>query len=253
MNNRIIRKAIFILLPVTVWICFYCIFHDELSAGVTPVFTLLISFASVLSIAGLFYLLYSITNDTLKDARQEAELLALNQQQKLKEQQNQTLASRRQQTLSLQENVQRDLHTYETLMDNGQYEEAARCLEKLTSTFQKERFHPICQDSLINAILADKRFLAMQKNIKVTYEVLLPEKSNIPSSELSSIFFNLLDNGIESCNASGSEAPFISVTSKMSAGFLTVHMQNSKDPARPFNHKTSKKRYPQPWIRPVHN
>ena len=125
MNNRIIRKAIFILLPVTVWICFYCIFHDELSADVTPVFTLLISFASVLSIAGLFYLLYSITNDTLKDARQEAELLALNQQQKLKEQQNQTLASRRQQTLSLQENVQRDLHTYETLMDNGQYEEAA--------------------------------------------------------------------------------------------------------------------------------
>ena len=64
MNNRIIRKAIFILLPVTLCICFYCIFHDELSAGVTPVFTLLIFFASVLSIAGLFYLLYSITNDT---------------------------------------------------------------------------------------------------------------------------------------------------------------------------------------------
>ena len=77
---------------------FYCIFHDELSAGVTP-FYASYSFASVLSIAGLFYLLYSITNDTLKDARQEAELLALNQQQKLKEQQNQTLASRRQQTL----------------------------------------------------------------------------------------------------------------------------------------------------------
>ena len=53
MNNRIIRKAIFILLPVTICICFYCIFHDELSAGATPVFTLLMSFASVLSIAGL--------------------------------------------------------------------------------------------------------------------------------------------------------------------------------------------------------
>ena len=43
MNNRIIRKAIFILLPVTICICFYCIFHDELSAGATPVFTLLMS------------------------------------------------------------------------------------------------------------------------------------------------------------------------------------------------------------------
>lgn len=123
----------------------------------------------------------------------------------------------------------------------NEYDKIQDYLPAITDDFQRERFHPICQDSLINAILADKRFLAMQKNIKVTYEVLLPEKSNIPASELSSIFFNLLDNGIESCNASGSESPFISVTSKMSAGFLTVHMQNSKDPACPFDHKTSKK------------
>ena len=240
MNNRIIRKAIFILLPVTVWICFYCIFHDELSAGVTPVFTLLISFASVLSIAGLFYLLYSITNDTLKDAHQEAELLALNQQQKLKEQKNQTLASRRQQTLSLQENVQRDLHTYETLMDNGQYEEAAHYLERLTFTFQKERFHPICGDNLINAILDSKRQTASQYNIRTSFQLLLPEKMKIETSDLSSIFFNLMDNGIESCQNSHSSDPFIQITASQNANFLTIHMINSKDPSYKFNHKTNK-------------
>lgn len=240
MNNRIIRKAIFILLPVTICICFYCIFHDELSAGATPVFTLLMSFASVLSIAGLFYLLYSITNDTLKDARQEAELLALNQQQKLKEQQSQTLASRRQQTLSLQENVQRDLHTYETLMDNGQYEEAVRCLEELTSTFQKERFHPICGDNLINAILDSKRQIASQYNIRTTFQLLLPEKMKIETSDLSSIFFNLMDNGIESCQNSHSSDPFIQITASQNANFLTIHMTNSKDPSYKFNHKTNK-------------
>ena len=240
MNNRIIRKAIFILLPVTLCICFYCIFHDELSAGVTPVFTLLISFASVLSIAGLFYLLYSITNDILKDARQEAELLALNQQQKLKEQQNQTLASRRQQTLSLQENVQRDLHTYETLMDNGQYEEAAHYLERLTFTFQKERFHPICGDNLINAILDSKRQTASQYNIRTSFQLLLPEKMKIETSDLSSIFFNLMDNGIESCQNSHSSDPFIQITASQNANFLTIHMTNSKDPSYKFNHKTNK-------------
>lgn len=240
MNNRIIRKAIFILLPITVCICFYCIFHDELSAGVTPVFTLLMSFASVLSIAGLFYLLYSITNDTLKDARQEAELLALNQQQKLKEQQNLTLSSRRQQTLSLQENVQKDLHTYETLMDNGQYEEAALCLEKLTSTFQKERFHPICGDNLVNAILDSKRQTASQYNIRTSFQLLLPEKMKIETSDLSSIFFNLMDNGIESCQNSHSSDPFIQITASQNANFLTIHMTNSKDPSYKFNHKTNK-------------
>lgn len=240
MNNRIIRKAIFILLPVTVCICFYCIFHDELSAGVTPIFTLLMSFASVLSIAGLFYLLYSITNDTLKDARQEAELLVLNQQQKLKEQQSQTLASRRQQTLSLQKNIQRDLHTYETLMDNGQYEEAALCLEKLTSTFQKERFHPICGDNLVNAILDSKRQTASQYNIRTSFQLLLPEKMRIETSDLSSIFFNLMDNGIESCQSSHSSDPFIQITASQNANFLTIHITNSKDPSYKFNHKTNK-------------
>ena len=186
------------------------------------------------------YLLYSITNDTLKDARQEAELLALNQQQKLKEQQNQTLASRRQQTLSLQENVQRDLHTYETLMDNGQYEEAARCLEKLTSTFQKERFHPICGDNLINAILDSKRQTASQYNIRTSFQLLLPEKMKIGTNDLSSIFFNLMDNGIESCQNSHSSDPFIQITASRNANFLTIHMINSKDPSYKFNHKTNK-------------
>ncbi len=40
--------------------------------------------------------------------------------------------------------------------------------------------HLLKSTSLINAILADKRFIAMQKNLKVTYEVLLPEKSIFP-------------------------------------------------------------------------
>ena len=113
-------------------------------------------------------------------------------------------------------------------------------LPAITDNFQRERFHPICHDSLINAILADKRFLALQKNVKISYEILLPEKSCISSSELSSIFFNLLDNGLESCSTCGLPEPFISVTSRMSAGFLTIHMRNSKDPARTFDHKTSK-------------
>lgn len=80
----------------------------------------------------------------------------------------------------------------------------------------------------------------MQKNIKISYGILLPQKSCISSSELSSIFFNLLDNGLESCSTCGFPNPFISVTSHMSAGFLTIHMRNSKDPLQTFDHKTSK-------------
>ena len=185
--------------------------------------------------------IYLLARRSLKNAQEEAKFQALQKQEQLQKEQEQLFVSRKQETLEFQQSTIRKLETLQNYLKTNEYDKIQDYLPAITDDFQRERFHPICQDSLINAILADKRFLAMQKNIKVTYEVLLPEKSNIPSSELSSIFFNLLDNGIESCNASGSEAPFISVTSKMSAGFLTVHMQNSKDPAQPFNHKTSKK------------
>ena len=110
----------------------------------------------------------------------------------------------------------------------------------ITDNFQKERFHPICHDSLINAILADKRFLALQKNVKISYEILLPEKSCISSSELSSIFFNLLDNAIEACSASGNPDPEIRLSANISNGFLTVYMHNTKNPLQSFAHKTTK-------------
>ena len=185
--------------------------------------------------------IYLLARRSLKNAQEEAKFQALQKQEQLQKEQEQLFVSRKQETLAFQQATIQKLETLQNYLKTNEYDKIQDYLPAITNDFQKERFHPICQDSLINAILADKRFLAMQKNIKVTYEVLLPEKSSIPSSELSSIFFNLLDNGIESCSASGSESLFISVTSKMSAGFLTVHMQNSKDPARPFNHKTSKK------------
>lgn len=172
--------------------------------------------------------IYLLARRSLKNAQEEAKFQTLKKQEQLQKEQEQLFVSRKQETLEFQQSTTRKLETLQNYLKTNEYDKIQNYLPAITDDFQRERFHPICQDSLINAILADKRFLAMQKNIKVTYEVLLPEKSNIPSSELSSIFFNLLDNGIESCNASGSEAPFISVTLKMSTGFLTVHAKQQR-------------------------
>ena len=214
MNNKIIRKIVFLFLLVTV--CIYCIYHDELSANSAPIFTVAISLASVLSTAALFYLLYSITGDTIKSARREAELLVLDEQQKLKEQQSQALKERRQQTLALQSQMKEDLLTYENMMDSEQYKEAAGYLENLTSHFQKKRFRPICSDNLISAILDNNRQTASQYYIRTSFQLLLPEKMKVESSDLSSIFFNLMDNGIESCrNSHSSDRSFRSRQTRM--------------------------------------
>lgn len=140
----------------------------------------------------------------------------------------------------MQQSMKEKLHTYEALMNEGSYEEATLYLEELTSTFQKEQFRPICSDTLLNAILTSKRQKAAQYNIQTSFQLLIPENLNIESSDLSSIFFNLMDNAIESCQTSHSDKPFINITARQTANFFTIHMINSKDPAIKFNGKTSK-------------
>ena len=63
---------------------------------------------------------------------------------------------------------------------------------------------------------------------------------SIDTADLSSIFFNLLDNAIEACNASGNPDPEIRLSANISNGFLTVYMHNTKKPMQTFTHKTTK-------------
>ena len=226
---------IVILTSQCICIIYYSVLDDNNSS-----YAVFSSVVSILSIISAFYFLYFITMNTMKDSRQKAELLILEKQQRIKNDQNATLIKRRQETLAMQQSMKEKLHTYEALMNEGSYEEATLYLEELASTFQKERFRPICSDTLLNAILTSKRQKAAQYNIQTSFQLLIPENLNIESSDLSSIFFNLMDNAIESCQTSHSDKPFINITARQTANFFTIHMINSKDPAIKFNGKTSK-------------
>lgn len=242
MQKKNISKYLFIFALLA--LCLASTYHSALYDKYQSIYNLYFSVLTVLAIAGTFYFLYSVTMNTIRDARQKAELQALEQQQKLQKEQNQTLARRRQQALSLQQDMKQKLEVYHGLMQAQAYDKAAVCLETLTSNFQQERFHPVCNNNLINAILDSKRQLAAEHNVQTSFQLLLPEKMNIENSDLSSIFFNLMDNGIEACLNSRSSEPFIQITAKQNANFLTIHMINSKDPAQKFDHKTSKT---DPW------
>ena len=162
-------------------------------------------------------LLYCVLSDVLKKSNTEMELAFLQKQKQLKQEQDYSLQIRRQDTRDFQ------TKTVQELQD-----------------FQKERFHPYCQNNLLQAILEGKRLRAEQKHIQVSYEILLPEKISINTTDLSSIFFNLLDNAIEACSASGNPDPEIRLSANISNGFLTVYMHNTKNPMQTFTHKTTK-------------
>ncbi|WP_373212769.1 sensor histidine kinase [Ruminococcus sp. 5_1_39BFAA] len=185
--------------------------------------------------------LYQIAWQALRDAKMDAELSALKEQNHLQQEQAASIADRQRETLFLQRALDEDLQHFRQLLEEKEYEKASEYLNEITNTFQKKRFRSICQNSLISAILESKRELAVRNGIKMEYEILLPESLSIGPADLSSLFFNLLDNGIESCLRSGRAEAFVHFSVSFAADFLTVRMVNSKNQDEKFDHHTVKK------------
>ena len=185
-------------------------------------------------------LLYCVLSDVLKKSNTEMELAFLQKQKQLKQEQDYSLQIRRQDTQDFQVKTVQGLQNFQSLLEQGEYEQADTSIRNLNQTFQKKRFHPYCQNNLLQAILEGKRLRAEQEHIQVSYEILLPEKISINTTDLSSIFFNLLDNAIEACSSSGNPDPEIRLSANISNGFLTIYMHNTKNPLQSFTHKTTK-------------
>ena len=151
-------------------------------------------------------LLYCVLSDVLKKSNTEMELAFLQKQKQLKQEQDYSLQIRRQDTRDFQTKTVQELQNFQILLEQGKYEQTDTAIRNLNQTFQKDRFHPYCQNNLLQAILEGKRLRAEQEHIQISYEILLPEKISINTTDLSSIFFNLLDNAIEACSASGNPA-----------------------------------------------
>lgn len=184
--------------------------------------------------------LYILIMQVLDEAHTDMEITAVKKQAELREEHSAMLSERQKETLNIQKNMQERIEVFQSLLTSGNYSAADSCLKETISNFQQERYHPCCQDNLLNAILDGKKKLASREHIQVDYEILLPENCRIPDTDLSSVIFNLLDNGIDACVHSNSRDPFIRLSLYQNKDFLTFHMENSKNPDTPFSHKTTK-------------
>lgn len=202
---------------------------------IDSMFLILAVFMIIISV-----LLYRMLSDVLKKSDIETELSFLQKQKQLKQEQDYSLQIRRQNTQDFQFKTVQGLLDFQALLEQKKYEQADDALRNLNQTFQKERFYPYCQNNLLQAILEGKRLRAEQNHIQVSYEILLPEELSVDTADLSSVFFNLLDNAIEACNTSGNPNPEIRLSANISNGFLTVYMHNTKNQAQIFTHQTTK-------------
>lgn len=186
------------------------------------------------------YNLYQLLMQTFIGQKVENELNLLQQQQSLKNEHLQLVQQQKINSLKSRKQISKTLQEVQKLLHAGNCEKAQQLLHTVLNTFQRDRFHPYCEDNLILAILESKRMLAERSDIHVDYQIFLPEKSVIQSSDLSSVLFNLLDNAIDACRVSDIEKPYLSLHLSPSKGFLAVIVKNSKDPHINFTHNTTK-------------
>ena len=184
---------------------------------------------------------YQTLNDQLKKIQIASQFSMLQKQHQMEQEQMDHLHFRTKETYVLQRKTESALTHIQDLLSNHKYPEAAAALDSFSQTFQKERFHPYCQDNLIQAILEGKKLRAEQYHIQVSYEIFLPDKLSIEITDLCSVFFNLMDNAIEACLQSGSQKPFIRLSTEFSGECLSIYLHNTKNPEQIFNHQTTKK------------
>lgn len=205
-----------------------------------PYVSVIIIYVLGISMIGYAMLVYRITKQVMLDAKTDAEGMLIKEQQKLKESQFQVLESRHEETERFHDSTWQEFNRIYELLHNQKYDEADNCLLELTEYFEKERYQPICNDNLLNALLDNKRYQASKKSIQVEYEILLQEEYGVSPVDMCSILFNLLDNGIESCQNAHVSNPYIHLQMKQVYDKILIHMENSKDSNTEFRYKTSK-------------
>lgn len=155
--------------------------------------------------------------------------------QELRKKQEEELKAIKENAEEIQNKIKKDLRTVSEMLDTN-VEEAKETLIHLSDHFEAVRMHPICADSLMNAILQSKKDYANTLGIDVHYHV-VTEYANCFDTDLSAVLFNLLDNGIEACSQCNDSSLSLSISDHL--GYLHIKMINSKQEKK-FTGETTK-------------
>lgn len=112
-------------------------------------------------------------------------------------------------------------------IDNHDREGALEYLDNIFDFINNSKEYAKSGNSEIDSIINYKMDLADKYKIKSEVDLLIPEKLNINSFDLSIIIGNLLDNAIEA--ASKAEEKFINISIELDRSVLYISLSNSYD------------------------
>ena len=187
------------------------------------------------SVLALFISISYAIKKIFKFTEDNIQIDTMMKNQELRKKQEEELKAIKENAEEIQNKIKKDLKTVSEMLDTN-VEDAKETLMQLSDHFESVRMHPICSDSLMNAILQSKKDYANALGIDVHYHV-VTEYANCFDTDLSAVLFNLLDNGIEACSQCNDSSLSLSISDHL--GYLHIKMVNSKQEKK-FTGETTK-------------
>ena len=123
-------------------------------------------------------------------------------------------------------NFLKKLKTLYSLLEQNDLENAQKILGEPIILSNADTI--CCTNAIVDGILRSKKIECIQYNISFEYSILFPEKNEFSFSVLISLFSNLIDNAIESCQMAAVKNPKIRLSIDYKGDFLVIFMQNTK-------------------------
>ena len=111
--------------------------------------------------------------------------------------------------------------------DEAVKSEGRRLLEQIKEKNSATVIPIYCKNAVVNTILYDKSERAQTEGVDLTFDVKVPEKTDIELTDLCSIFTNLIDNGLKSARIS--EDNRLELKAWCDMGFMFVRTRNYPD------------------------
>lgn len=132
------------------------------------------------------------------------------------------------------------LKNIDLALSENRVQDASDILNNTGELLNSSNYTSYCDNKIIDIILHSKELECQQNGIHFYHNILIPDSLDIPSSKLISLFFNLLNNGIEACKHCEQENPVIALSIDYRGDFLFISMENSKAITITFDHNTTK-------------
>lgn len=95
--------------------------------------------------------------------------------------------------------IKKHLYIVSRMVEERKYDEAKEFLDKLVHSHVLETKINICDNTVLNMILAHYVAICKKKNIALNIDIRKSSVDHLNPEELSSLFGNMLDNAIEGC------------------------------------------------------